>query len=118
MKLGIMGFCWGTWVVFHAGASGNFSAAVGAHPSHIMIGSMYGSCVGNVPIALNSYRYIYMYVFIYLLITGILGDGTPVSQAEAIKCPVLMLPAGGDQPDYKQGGEVHFFPFYPTNICP
>jgi len=34
-KFGILGFCWGNWVVFHACGSGQFSAGVSAHPSTV-----------------------------------------------------------------------------------
>jgi len=41
-KFGILGYCWGNWVVFHASTSGKFSAGVSAHPSAVRISEMLG----------------------------------------------------------------------------
>lgn len=39
-SVGIVGFCWGAWVVFHACATGKFNAGASCHPS-LMIGNLF-----------------------------------------------------------------------------
>jgi len=41
-SFGIVGFCWGSWVVFHACASSKFSVGVSYHPSVTNCASLYG----------------------------------------------------------------------------
>eukprot|EP01123_Difflugia_compressa_P003182 TRINITY_DN14063_c0_g1_i1.p1 TRINITY_DN14063_c0_g1~~TRINITY_DN14063_c0_g1_i1.p1 ORF type:complete len:261 (-),score=41.81 TRINITY_DN14063_c0_g1_i1:15-761(-) len=71
-KIGILGFCWGNWVVFHASATGRISAGASAHPSSIKISETLQE------------DYI-----------GLLNQ---------IKVPQLVLSAGNDSADLKDGG--------------
>jgi len=41
-KFGVLGFCWGNWLVFHASTSGKFSAGASAHPSAIRLSQILG----------------------------------------------------------------------------
>uniref|UniRef100_A0A2P2I639 Protein AIM2-like n=1 Tax=Hirondellea gigas TaxID=1518452 RepID=A0A2P2I639_9CRUS len=72
-KIGMIGFCWGGWVNFHASASDKITCAVSCHPSVQMEG-MFGS--------------------------------NEVELARKIKCPQVLMPAGGDPDNLKPGGEV------------
>jgi len=41
-SFGMMGFCWGSWVVLKASGTGKLSAGVSAHPSHSKIEPLWG----------------------------------------------------------------------------
>lgn len=75
-KMGIMGFCWGSFVVFKGCASGDFSVGVSPHPSHIKIAELLDA-----------------------------GDDFR-TLAEGVTCPQLLLPAAGDDAMYKPGSEM------------
>uniref|UniRef100_A0A6B2LGN7 Dienelactone hydrolase domain-containing protein n=1 Tax=Arcella intermedia TaxID=1963864 RepID=A0A6B2LGN7_9EUKA len=40
-SIGIMGFCWGSWVVFHASASADIKAGICVHPAIVKLSELF-----------------------------------------------------------------------------
>jgi len=75
-KIGMIGFCWGGWVLCQVAADfpEKINAGVIAHPSITLEENIYG--------------------------------GSPVSLVSRVFCPVFLMPAGGDPDTYRPGGEI------------
>ena len=52
-SIGVLGWCWGSFVTMHACASGEFSAGCSAHPSHTKLCSLAGENEAEVVGAVN-----------------------------------------------------------------
>jgi len=74
-KFGVLGFCWGNWLVFHACGSDHFSCGVSAHPSAVFCCSNFKENIDEL--------------------------------VAKIKSPQLVMPAGNDPPEMKEGGKFH-----------
>jgi len=52
-KFGILGFCWGNWVVFHACTGTQFACGVSCHPSAVFCCQKHGENIDTIVSSIN-----------------------------------------------------------------